>query len=173
MTNEIWELEEREPTERELLFAKSRKRFDEDIKRVDNMLLTVVKAQIVVERFMIQLLEAHGRDPKHYFFTGQKIIECKKKIDPPEVGQAMWELLSLCSDVRNELAHSLDNDQLKAKSGKVREAYLAVTPNERMKQGIREMTDTQMVTSAVYDCGSLIIIATEAKVAANKKQKPA
>jgi hypothetical protein len=171
MAKEIWELEERKPTERELLFAESRKRFDEDLKRLDNMILTVVKAQMVVERFMIELLEAHGRDPKHFFFTGQKITECEEKIDPPEVGQAMWELLSLCSHVRNELVHSFDNDQLKAKSDKVREAYLAVTENERQKQGIREMTDTQMVTSAIYDCGSLIMMATEAKVAANKKRK--
>jgi hypothetical protein len=123
MAKEIWELEEREPTERELLFAESRKRFEEDLKRVDNMILTVVKAQIVVERFMIALLEAHGRDPKHFFFTAPKITECKK-IDPPEVGQPMWELLSLCTYVRNELVHSLDNEQLKAKANAVRDTFL-------------------------------------------------
>jgi hypothetical protein len=33
------------------------------------------------------------------------------------------------------------------------------------------MTNTQMVTSAILDCGSLVMIATEARVAANKKQK--
>jgi hypothetical protein len=38
-----------------------------------------------------------------------------------------------------------------------------------MKQGIREITDTQVVTSAIYDCGSLVVIASEAKVAANEK----
>jgi hypothetical protein len=169
MVQEIWELEEREPTERELLFAASRKKFDEDLKRVDDMILFVLKAQMVVERFMIELLEAHGRDPKRFFFTGQKITECRDKIDPPEVGKAWWDLLELCSHVRNELAHSLDNEQLKLKSEKVRDAYLALTPNERMKQGIREMTDTQVVTSAIYDCGSLVVIASEAKVAANEK----
>jgi hypothetical protein len=169
MAQEIWELEEREPTEQELVFAESRKKFDEDLKRVDDMILFVLKAQMVVERFMIELLEAHDRDPKQFFFTGQKIPECRDKIDPPEVGKAWWDLLELCSHVRNELAHSLDNDQLKLKSEKAREAYLALTPNERMKQGIREMTDTHMVTNAICDCGSLVMMATEAKVAASKK----
>ena len=110
MAHEIWEIEEREPTERELLFAESRKRFDKDLKRIDDMILTVLKAQIVVERsmelvrriehmmltivktqviiegFMIGLLEAHGRDPQRFFYTGKKIEELRDKIDPPEVG---------------------------------------------------------------------------------------
>lgn len=60
------------------------------------MILTVVKAQIIVEGFMTSLLDAHGRDPKHFFFTAPKIKECKR-IDPPEVGQTMWDLLSLCT----------------------------------------------------------------------------
>jgi hypothetical protein len=170
MDNDHALLEERQPTERELFFEEAHKRFKADLERIDNMILTVVKAQIMVERFMIELLEAHGKDPKHSFFTAQKITECKK-IDPPEVGQTMWELLSLCSYVRNELVHSLDNEQLKAKANAVREAYLAVTENERQRQGIRDMTDTQMVTSALYDCGSLIVVATDAKVAADKKKE--
>ncbi len=65
--------------------------------------------------------------------------------------------------------HSLDHEKLKAKANAVREAYLAVMENERQKQGIRDMTDTQMVTSALYDCGSLIVVATEAKLASEQK----
>jgi hypothetical protein len=161
---------ERELTEREKFFEETHERFKKEAGRSDNMILTVVKAQIIVERFMIALIEAHGRDPKHFFFTAPKITECKK-IDPPEVGQPIWDLFSLCTYVRNELVHSLDNEQLKTKSDKVREAYLAVTENERQKQAIRDMTDTQMVTSAIYDCGSLIVVATDAKVAADKKKE--
>jgi hypothetical protein len=161
---------EREMTEREKFFEESHQRFKKEAERIDNMVLTVVKAQIVIERFMIELLEAHGRDPKHFLFTAPKIKECKEKIDPPEVGQPMWELLSLCTHVRNELVHNLDTKEIKAKCDKVREAYLAVTENERRKQGIREMNDTQMVTSAIYDCGSLIVVATEAKVTSDKKK---
>lgn len=161
---------ERELTEREKFFEEAHQRFKKEAERIDNMVLTVVKAQIVIERSMIELLEAHGRDPKHFLFTAPKIKECKEKIDPPEVDQPMWELLSLCTHVRNELVHNLDTKEIKGKCDKVREAYLAVADNERRKQGIREMDDTQMVTSAIYDCGSLIVVATAAKVAADKKK---
>jgi hypothetical protein len=162
---------ERELTERERFFEEAHERFKKEAARVDEMILTVVKTQIIVERFMIDLLVANGRDPKRFFFTGAKITECREKIDPPEVGQPMWELLSLCTHVRNELVHSLDPKEVKAKSDKVREAYLAITENERQKKGIREMTDTQMVTSALQHCGSHIVVATDAKVAADNKKK--
>lgn len=168
MSQETWEIEEREPTERELLIAESHKRFDEDLKRIDDMILTVLKAQIVVERSMIALLEANGRDSKHFFFTKDKIKECKK-IDPPEVEQSIWGLLSKCSYVRNELAHSLDNEQIKKLSEDVREAYMPFNETEREKRAIREMAHTQVVMSAIFHCGMFIMLAVEAKVAANEK----
>ncbi|MCA1551821.1 hypothetical protein I6F36_34045 [Bradyrhizobium sp. BRP19] len=172
MAKEIWELEEREPTERELFFAEHRKRFDEDLKRVDDMILTVLKAQIAVERQMIALLEAYGRDPKHFFFTKDKIKECKK-IDPPEVEQSIWDLLSKCSWVRNELAHSLNDDEIKRLSENVRELYVAQMETEREKKAVRDMTHTQVVMSAIYHCGMFIMLATDAKVDADKKAKSA
>jgi hypothetical protein len=147
---------------REELFAQAHERSKNHVERVDNMILTVVKAQIIVEGFMTSFLEAHGRNPKHFFFTAPKIKECKR-IDPPEVGQTMWDLLSLCTYVRNELVHSLDDQQIKSRMTAVRAVYMAVTENERQKQGIQDMNDTQMVTSAIYDCGSRIVIATENK----------
>ncbi len=167
---EIWELEEREPTERELFLFEHRKKFEEDLKRVDDMILTVLKAQIVTERSMIALLEANGRDPQHFFFTKDKIKECKK-IDPPEVAQPVWDLLSKCSYVRNELAHSLDNDKIAKLSEDVREAYIPLNETEREKQAVREMTHTQVVMSAIFYCDMFIMRAIDAKVAANEKAK--
>jgi hypothetical protein len=152
---------------REELFAQAHERSKKHVERIDNMILTVVKAQIVVEGFMSSFLEAHGRDPKHFFFTAPKIKECKK-IDPPEVGQRMWELLSLCTYVRNELVHSLDDEQIKTKMDAVRETYVDVTEGERQKQSIRDMNDIQMVTSALYHCGSLIVVATDRLVQERK-----
>lgn len=162
---------QRELTEREKFFEEAHERFKKEAERINNMILTVVKAQIIVERSMIALLEAYGRDPKRFMFTAPKITECKEKIDPPEVGQPMWELFSLCTHVRNELVHSLDTNLFKKKCDKVREAYLTLAESEARKKTIREYDDTQLVTNAMYDCGSLIVVATEAKEAANKKQK--
>jgi hypothetical protein len=165
-------LEKRQPTERELFFEEAHKRSMELVARIDDMMLAVVKAQVTVEGFMINLLEAYGKDPQHLFYTSNK-IKALRETDPPEVGRGMWDLLSLCSYVRNELVHSLNTEKIKAQSDKVREAYLAVTENERQKQSIREMTDTQTVTSAIYHCGSLIVVATENETARDKRQKPA
>jgi hypothetical protein len=151
-------------------FEAANKKFKEDLERLDNMLLMVLKNQIIVERFMIAFLDAHGKDPNHFFFTSKKIEGCSV-IDPPEVGKANWNLLMLCSYVRNELAHSLDNDKLKIALDNVRNAYLTVTDSEVQKKSIQEMDDTQMVTSALCHCGSLIVIATENKIEADKKRK--
>jgi hypothetical protein len=158
---------ERESTERDRFYAAASERFIEKLKRLDDMILTIVKAQIAVESAMISFLEAHGKNPNNYFYTGDKISECRK-IDHPEVGQDAWELLTLCSHVRNELVHSLNDTKIMDKSNKVRDAYLAVTEDEGQKQGIRDMTDTQMVMSALYHCGSLIVIATLDVEAKNK-----
>lgn len=147
-------------TEKELLYEKAHKQFVEKAKRLSEMVLTVLQAQIIVEGTMIDLLHANGKDSKHFFLTGHKIKECKR-IDPPGVGPAAWDLLTLCSHVRNELMHSLDDAAIKAKSGLVREAYLAITEGERAKQSIRRMTDTQVVMSAIYHVGTLIVVSMD------------
>lgn len=153
------------------LFEEAHKHSMELGARMNDMMLAVVKAQVTVEAFMIELLNAHDRDPARSFFTSQK-INTLKGIDPPGIGLPMWELPSLCSYVRNELVHSPDTQKITQQSVKVRKAYLSITENERQKQSIREMTDTRMVTSAIYHCDSPIVIATDAKNTANKKSKP-
>jgi hypothetical protein len=163
-------LEDPEPTEQEKLFEETHKRSMELVKRIEHMMLSVVKTQVIVEGFMIGLLEAHGRDPQRFFYTGKKIEELRDKIDPPEVGRPIWELLLLCSHVRNELVHSLNTEKIKDKSGKVREAYLALTPDGPRKQGIKEMDDTNVVTDAIRHCGGYIAVAIDAKVEADKKK---
>ncbi len=63
--------------------------------------------------------------------------------------------------MRNELAHSLDDAAIKAKSALVREAYIAISEGDRVKQSIREMTDTQCVMSAIYHVGTLLILSMQ------------
>jgi chemotaxis regulatin CheY-phosphate phosphatase CheZ len=169
---ENWILaEDRRPTAQQLLFEEAHKRSMELVKRIEHMMLTVVKTQVIIESFMIELLEAHGRDPQRFFYTGKKIEECKDKINPPEVGQPIWELLTLCSHVRNELVHSLNTEKIKEKSEKARQAYAAITPEGPRRQDILNANDTDVVADALRHCGGYIVIATEAKVAADKKAK--
>jgi hypothetical protein len=160
-----------EPTEQEKLFEETHKKSMELVKRIEHMMLTIVKTQVIIESFMIELLEAHGRDAQRFFYTGKKIEECKERINPPEVGQPLWDLLTLCSHVRNELVHSLNTDKINEKSAKVREAYLALTPEGPRKESIKGMNDTDVVADALRHCGGYIVIAKEAKVSADKKAK--
>lgn len=169
---ENWILaDEPEPTEQEKLFEETHKRAMALVRRTEHMMLSVVKTQVIVEGFMIALLEAYGRDPNRFFYTGKKIEELRDRIDPPEVGRPIWDLLSLCSHVRNELVHSLHVDKIKEKSQKVRDAYLAMTPEGARKESIKGLNDTDLVTDAIRDCGGYIVIATDAKGAADKKAK--
>jgi hypothetical protein len=163
-------LDDPKPTEQEKLFEETHQRAMELVRRIEHMMLSVVKTQVIVEGFMIALLEAHGRDPQRFFYTGNKIEELRDKIDPPEVGRPIWELLSLCSHVRNELVHSLNTEKIKENSDLVREAYLALAPDGRRKQGIKGMDDTNVVTDAIRHCGGYIVVATDAKIEADKKK---
>ena len=72
MAKEIWELEEREPTEQELLFAETHKRSMELVRRIEDMMLTVVKTQVIVESFMNELLEAYGKIRNGCFIRGRR-----------------------------------------------------------------------------------------------------
>ncbi|WFU20779.1 hypothetical protein [Bradyrhizobium sp. CB3481] len=60
-------MEEPQPIEQQKLFEETHKRM-ELVRRVEHMMLTIVKTQVIIERFMIGLLEAHDRD-QHCFFT--------------------------------------------------------------------------------------------------------
>jgi len=160
-----------EPTEREKLFEKTHKRAMELVKRTEHMMLSVVKTQVIIEGFMIALLEAYGRDPQRFFYTGNKIVELRDRVNPPGVGNPIWDLLSLCSHVRNELVHSLNADKIREKSNKVREAYAALTLDGARKESILRVDDTEVVTDALRHCGGYIVVAAEAKQAADKQSK--
>ena len=173
MAEEVnWILADDPPlTEQQKLFEETHKRSMELVRRTEHMMITVVKTQVIVESFMIELLEAHGRDPQRFFLTGKKIEELREKINPPEIGRANWDLLELCSHVRNELVHSLNPDKITKKSELVRQAYAAITPAGPRRQEILAMDDTDVVANALRHCGGRIVIATEAKVAADKEPK--
>ncbi|WP_257170815.1 hypothetical protein [Bradyrhizobium sp. SRS-191] len=173
MAEEVnWVLADDPPlSEQQKLFEETHKRSMELVRRTEQMMIEVVKTQVVIESFMIELLESYGRDPQRFFLTGKKIEELREKINPPEVGRPIWDLLELCSHVRNELVHSLNADKIKEKSELVRQAYAAMTPEGPRKQGILGMNDTDVVANALRDCGGYLVIATDAKIAADKKNK--
>lgn len=173
MAEEVnWVLADDPPlSEQQKLFEETHKHSMELVRRTEQMMTVVVKTQVVIESFMIELLESYGRDSRRFFFTGKKIEELRDKINPPEVGRPIWDLLELCSHVRNELVHSLNADKIKEKSELVRQAYAGMMPEGPRKQDILNMNDADVVANALRDCGGYIVIATDAKVAADKKDR--
>jgi hypothetical protein len=53
----------------------------------------------------------------------------------------------------------------------VRDAYLAMTPEGARKESIKGLNDTEVVIDAIRHCGGYIVVATDAKGAADKKAK--
>lgn len=172
MAEDNWVLaDDPPPTEQQKLFEETHKRSMEQVKRIEDMMLVVVKTQVIVESFLIELLEAYGRDPQRFFYTKNKIEECRDRINPPEVGRPIWELLVLCTHVRNELVHSLKIDKIKEKSEKVRQAFAAITPAGPRRRDILNGKDTDVVADALRHCGGYLVVATGAKVDADRKAK--
>jgi hypothetical protein len=73
----------------------------------------------------------------------------------------MWELLSLCSYVRNELVHSIDTQKVKQQSDKVREAYLSV--RKRAAAAEQPRNDRHADGDEPDHGGSFVVIATEGR----------
>ena len=71
MAKGIWELEEREPTELELRYAKAHKEMTERVARYDQRLLTVIKSHLSCEEALNQLLSAASRAWKKKKFSGK------------------------------------------------------------------------------------------------------
>jgi hypothetical protein len=71
IAKEIWELEEREPTELELRYAKAHKEMTERVARYDERLLTVIKSHLSCEEALNQLLSAASRAWKKKKFSGK------------------------------------------------------------------------------------------------------
>jgi hypothetical protein len=145
----------------------SHKRLTERIAKLDEMILTVLKNHIAVEQFMGEFLEAHGKKSENLTF-GDKIKACKAR-NAPEIEKPIWDLLKEANRLRNTIAHKMDENEIKAQMDVVRAAYCAAVSKEQA-EAAETMTDTQMAMSAFMHPGSHIVVASENKKDADKKQ---
>jgi hypothetical protein len=156
---EIWEIEEREPTELELKYAKAHKDMIERVARYDERLLTVIKNHLSCEEALNQLLGAASRSWKKKKFSG-KLDVGRDQIKPNEMTAHLWEVVKVGNLLRNAVAHGHPESVIAARMVELRTAYLgAVSPQQR--PGIEAMTEVQMVGSAFNHCGSHIIVAAD------------
>ena len=159
MAKGIWELEEREPTELELRYAKAHKEMTERVARYDQRLLTVIKSHLSCEEALNQLLSAASRAWKKKKFSG-KLDVGRDFIKPTEMTAQLWEVAEKGNQLRNSVAHGHAESVVAARMTELRTAYLAaVSPQQR--PSIEGMTDAQMVGSAFNHCGSHLIVAAD------------
>jgi hypothetical protein len=136
---------------------KSRKEAIERVSRVNEMILTVLKNHVVVEQFMDEFLTASGKKPKGSF--ADKAQHCQS-LKPPEIDSPIWKVLTAVNQLRNKIAHTLDQGEIKTKMDEVRIAYLAALSDQQRPHS--EKLDDVLVAAGAFElCAAYVVAATE------------
>ena len=148
-----------------LLEAKLKELFDR-IKRMDELLLTIVKNHIGLEQFMSEFLDASGENPED-MSSFDKIEACEEQ-NPQEIEPAVWEVFYAANQLRNKIAHTFDEAKVKQKLDALRAAYIAALNNPVQVEAAKKLTDAQLAAEAMAFCGAYLVVATERVKAAKK-----
>ncbi len=141
-----------------LLEAK-RKELFERIKRMDELLLTIVKNHIGLEQIMSEFLDASGEDPEDMSFY-EKIEACEEH-NPQEIEVPVWKVLYAANELRNKIAHTFDEAKVKQKLDALRAAYIAALNSPAQVAAAKKLTDAQLAAGAMELCGAYLVVATE------------
>jgi hypothetical protein len=107
----------------------SRKKLFERVERVNDLILAVLKNHLVVEQFMNEFLEASVKKHNDLSFSDKATL-CQE-LNPPEIDPPIWNVLTVANQLRNKIAHTLDQTEIQAKVDELRAAYLAaLTPTQ-------------------------------------------
>jgi hypothetical protein len=136
-----------------------RKELFERIKRMDDLVLTIVKNHIGLEQFMSDFLDACGDDPEDLSFYEK--IEASEDQNPEEIESTMWEVFYAANELRNKIAHTFDEAEVKQKLDVLRAVYIAVLNSPAQVEAAKKLTDAQLAAGAMELCGAYLAIATE------------
>jgi hypothetical protein len=136
----------------------SRKEAIERVNRVNAMMVTVLKNHLVVEQFMDEFLVASGKKANGSF--ADKAQHCQS-LKPPEVDPSIWNVLTAANQLRNKIAHTLDEVEIKTKMDGVRAHYLAALSDEQQAHA-GKLDDVQIAAAAFELCAAYIVAATRA-----------
>jgi hypothetical protein len=147
--------------------AEAHKIMTERVERYDERIVTVLKGHLSAEQSLDDLLRAASRRWKRRTFAGK--IDVAQKLFLPELDEQMWAVLKAGNELRNAVAHGHKEGTVTQRMADLRKALLAwVSPKQR--PGIEGMTDPQMVSTAFYQCGSHLVVATD-RLEEKKKMK--
>jgi len=136
---------------------KSRKEAIERVNRVNEMMVTVLKNHLVVEQFIDEFLKASGKKANGSF--ADKAQYCQS-LKPPEIDPSIWKVLTAVNQLRNKIAHTLDQEEIKTKMGEVRAAYLAALSDQQRPHS-EKLDDVRMAAAAFELCGAYLVAAVE------------
>jgi hypothetical protein len=146
--------------------AEAHKIMTERVERYDERIVTVLKGHLSAEQSLNDLLRAASRRWKRPF-AGK--IDVAQKLFLPELDKPMWAVLEAGNKLRNAVAHGHKEGTVTQRMVDLRKALIAwVSPEQR--PGIEGMTDPQMVSTAFYQCGSHLVVATD-RLQERKKRK--
>jgi hypothetical protein len=143
---------------------KSRQEAIERVNRVNEFLLTVLKNHLVAEQFIDEFLIASGKRAKGSF--ADKAQHCQN-LKPPEVDPPVWKMLSHANQLRNKIAHTLDEAEIKLKMDELRAAYLATLSPEQQKAA-ENLDDAKIAAGAFELFGAYLVAATKTAGAGGK-----
>jgi hypothetical protein len=137
----------------------SRKDLFERIKKMDELMLTVLKNHVGIGQFLSEFLEASGKKPDEMSFY-EKAKECEG-LRPPEVEPAIWKVVYAANELRNKIAHTFEQAKIKVKMDALRAAYLAaLTPTQAV--AAKTLDDARIAAGAMELCGAYLVVAAEA-----------
>jgi hypothetical protein len=143
---------------------KSRKDTIERVNRVNEMMVIVLKTHLVVEQFMDEFLAASCKKANGSF--ADKAQHCQS-LKPPEIDPPIWKVLTAANQLRNKIAHTLDQAEIKTKMDEVRGAYLAALSDQQRPHS-EKLDDVHIAAAAFELCGAYLVAATETAQAAKK-----
>jgi uncharacterized protein YutE (UPF0331/DUF86 family) len=142
---------------------KSLRQAIERVDRVNEMVVTVLKNHLVVEQFMDEFLLFSGKKANGSF--ADKAQHCQT-LKPPEIEPQIWKLLAAANQLRNKIAHTLDQAEIKTKMDEVRAAYLAALSDQQRPHS-EKLDDVRIAAAAFELCGAYFVAATERASAGN------
>jgi hypothetical protein len=134
-------------------------------KEVNDLKLSVINNHLVVEQFMNDFLDASGETHDNLTFV-EKYNLCKK-LKPAEINRPKRRVLFEVNELRNKVAHTFDEAEIRTEMSTLRSRYLAALTTEQAK-GAKELGDVQIVSGACSLCCSYLLAATNALKARKK-----
>jgi len=144
-----------------------RKELADRVNRMDELLVTIIKNHIALEQAMSEFLVASGKDPKDLDFY-HKVKECEG-LKPQEVEAPMWQVFYAANQLRNQMAHTYDEQKVKEKLDALRAKYIAALSTPAEVEAAKKLTDNQLSAVTMPSCGACLIVATDRVKAAGKK----